>query len=56
MGIAIARQKIELAQKADSYCKSIGKKMKRISQNQNKGGFVYEYILDIEFKCEAEVK
>jgi len=50
-GYAVTNKKVELYQQANANCAAKGKKMERISDNQNKGGKFLDYTVELQYKC-----
>lgn len=50
----VANKKIWLFQEANSHCAYLGKKVEGAKTNQNKGGLIGDYVLDIEYRCVAK--
>lgn len=49
--IGIADKKVALFNQANAHCASMDKRMERIAANQNKGGTIGDFVLDLEYKC-----
>lgn len=49
--IGAADKKVELFRQANANCAAKGKKMKRISDAQNKGGLFQEFTLELQYEC-----
>lgn len=47
----VADKKIWLFSQANAHCAYLGKKVDGAKANQNKGGLIGDYVLDIEYKC-----
>jgi hypothetical protein len=52
--IGVSDKKVLLIQQAAAHCQGLGRKMERISSNQNRGGLIGDFVLDIEYKCVAK--
>lgn len=49
--IGASDKKVELFRQANANCAAMGKKMKRISDAQNKGGMFMEFTLELQYEC-----
>ena len=49
--IGVANKKIWLFDQANAHCAYLGKKVENPKVNQNRGGLIGDFVLDIEYKC-----
>ncbi len=49
--IGVATKKVMLFEKANEHCAYLGKKVEGAKVNQNKGGLIGDFVLDIEYRC-----
>lgn len=49
--IGVADKKIWLFRQANAHCAYLGKKIDGAKANQNRGGLIGDFVLDIEYKC-----
>jgi hypothetical protein len=49
--IGVATKKVWLFDEANAHCASMGKKVEGAKANQNKGGLIGDFVLDIEYRC-----
>lgn len=53
-GFAVSGKKADLYRQANAHCGSMGKKMERVSDAQNKGGMFLDYTVELQYKCAAK--
>lgn len=47
----VANKKVMLFQQANEHCAYLGKKVDGAKANQNRGGLIGDFVLDIEYRC-----